>query len=159
MITTADTWIGLLPFARNYMWDLTISGFPGPMPCHQVGTSLMEFENGKVEYGPYGFTYPKKAGRGHLTISIYETDKYIVHTFFEEWFQVLRPNSWGTALLNDNNAAKEATLELQGIDGSVKKSYSLLVLPDGTFNYSLGSSHGETISIDVGLSIVGLQPN
>lgn len=142
------------PLARGYNWHITIDGFPGWFPVHTVNDTPFSFELDEVEYGPFSYPFPKKAGRGNMDIELYELDDYRIFKFLEDWYKLIKEeDGYGIALISQ--AAKQVNFFRLDSNRNIVINHTFSVLLDGEVSYSYSSDHDSIVSVGLNFKIVG----
>lgn len=156
MLTNVHVWEGVFPVARSYMWDVTFPEFDGSFPASALNVEIAQFENDKVNYGPWSFDFPKLSEVGNIDVVVYELNTYAIYEYITEWVHVYSDsNSWGVALIGDDNVARDITIEMYGLDGEIAKTHVVKVIPTGNISYGFNSEKGGQISPSMAFTIVG----
>lgn len=154
MLTTVNTWRGVFPVARSYMWDITFPGI-GIFPATVMDVEVAQFENDKVNYGPWGFDFPKMAASGNINITAYELNTYKVFYFIREWLKLIADTNWGIGLVGEPNVAKEVTIEGHNITGGNAITHMVRVIPTGNVSYAYNSEKNGVLSPSMSFTVVG----
>jgi len=154
--TTVNTWMNVFPVARSYMWDVEFAEFPGStFPASVLNVEVVQFENDKVNYGPWGFDFPKYAQSGNVDIVVYELNSFAVFTWMRKWLKDSVSSNWGIGLIGEEGVARTVTVFMNNMSGSPVVTHEIKVIPSGAMSYALNSEKNGQISPSMTFTIVG----
>jgi len=153
--TTVKTWMDTFPVARSYMWDIEFADFSGVFPANVLNVEVTQFENDKLNYGPWGFDYPKMAQSGNIDVVVYELNSFAVFNWIRDWLKDYVDANWGIGLLGESNVARTATIYMYNLSGSPVVTHEILVVPSGSASYGFNSEKSGALSPSMTFTIVG----
>lgn len=149
--------VSRMEFAHNFHWDVSFPTYSRDFfPASVMSDESFSFENGDIQHGPGNFNFPQKSGRGELTFQIFETGNWDLYEWLKAWqAKIFDMERYTVGLLGHKGVVERMEYYLHDGLKTPKVSNYLLVIPQGSITYELGSDKAAPVSVNLTLTPVG----